>query len=296
MQAVVSLRLVKRMAKRWVSPAHWRCMSWCRRRFGLTSACIGYLSLLRHPELYVVKARRANVRSAIRIRPGTADQDVYDEVFVTREYDIDGINPRTIIDAGAHIGLTSVMLANRYPDARIVAIEPESSNFRLLLGNVRGYANITPMRAGLWGHSTTLRIVNPGAETWGFRVVEVAEQGDGIQAVSIPQLMQQLGLQYVDVLKIDIEGSEIEVLLNSESWIGRVGALLIELHDRFRPGCAQALEGALAGYTFERSIRGNTVIIRNIRKSEPRAPLESRTRQGVGKLGSPQTSMTARFS
>ncbi len=121
---------LKRVAKRHIRPDHWQCMRWCRARFGMARACASYFELRRHPGVYLIDRRNANVRCDIAVRPGTVDQEVFNEVFVAHQYDLDGLDPRSIVDAGAHIGLASVMFASRYPKATVFAIEPEASNFR----------------------------------------------------------------------------------------------------------------------------------------------------------------------
>lgn len=63
-----------------------------------------------------------------------------------------------------------------------------------------------------------------------------------VRAYTVDELMRLGGIESVDLLKMDIETAEIEVLSNAEPWIGRVRMLVIETHDRFRPGCSVALE------------------------------------------------------
>ncbi|MBL0298169.1 MAG: FkbM family methyltransferase [Betaproteobacteria bacterium] len=72
-------------------------------------------------------------------------------------------------------------------------------------------------------------------------------------------------------LKIDIEGAEIEALSSSAHWLARVDAMVIELHDRFRPGCSTALEQALDGYECGRSMSGESVVVneRSVRAGVP---------------------------
>ncbi|MBK6790779.1 MAG: FkbM family methyltransferase [Betaproteobacteria bacterium] len=82
--------------------------------------------------------------------------------------------PRGIVDAGAHIGLATVYLATRFPQATIVALEPEPSNYRLLCKNVASLKNVVTVNAGLWSRAARVKLVDPGHSTWGFRVVEAA--------------------------------------------------------------------------------------------------------------------------
>ncbi|WP_116809834.1 FkbM family methyltransferase [Steroidobacter cummioxidans] len=256
--------MLKRIARRLISRSQWSWLSWYRVRFGILRALTGYVALLLHPDICFISAAEAETRHALAIRPGTADQSVFDEVFVAREYDIDVAAPSVILDAGAHIGLASVFFAERFHGAAVIAIEPDANNFDVLCKNVRAYPRVRPMRAGLWSRSTWLAIENPEAATWSYRVVESDEPTD-IRAVSIADVMQLHGVDHIDILKMDIEGAELEVLSHSADWLSRVRNLLIELHDRYRPGCTAALESALSDYDYERSGHGHTVILRNIR-------------------------------
>jgi len=203
------------------------------------------------------------IRSKIFLRPGTFDQAAFTQIFVKGEYDVELGNPGYIIDAGANVGLASVLFANRYPDAKIIAIEPEQANYDLLCRNVQSYPNITTIKAGLWSHRAHLIIENPESKSTGFRVKET-EDATGLQAYGIEDLMEMLGTSYVDVIKMDVEGAEREILLNSDSWIDRVGIILVETHDRHRPGCTAALEWAIEGRDFDRSSVGESVVLRRI--------------------------------
>ena len=68
----------------------------------------------------------------------------------------------------------------------------------------------------------------------------------------------------IDVLKIDIEGSELEVLKHSKAWIDDVKTIIIELHDRFQPGCTEALAIAIGGHTYRNSTTGESVVISDL--------------------------------
>jgi hypothetical protein len=74
----------------------------------------------------------------VTVRLRTSDIPTYREVFLQQAYRLALQRPPSVIvDAGANIGLTSVYFALRYPAARIVAVEPEASNFALLTTNTR---------------------------------------------------------------------------------------------------------------------------------------------------------------
>ena len=70
-------------------------------------------------------------RYPVYLRTGASDFPVFESVLVHRCYDIDySISPKIIFDCGANIGLTTVFYANRFPEANIIAVEPEAGNFQ----------------------------------------------------------------------------------------------------------------------------------------------------------------------
>ncbi len=158
--------------------------------------------------------------------------------------------PSLIIDAGAHAGYATLFYANRWPEAQIIALEPEPSNCQLLRLNCASYPNVTILQGALWHQRTRLRIVNPDAKSWGFRVGERAGDGaeaEPVEAYSVSDLLYLSGQSRISLLKIDIEGAELDVFSNdSNVWLDQVDAILIELHDRFRPGSRSAFETAVA--------------------------------------------------
>lgn len=203
-------------------------------------------------------------RTPLTLRVGTSDLATFEQVFLERDYQFDlGFTPEFIIDAGANAGYAAVYFANRYPNAKIIAVEPEASNFALLEKNVATLPNVTPLRAALWNRRTNLRIKNPTGEKWAFRVTEVDESSpDCIPAVTVDELVAMAGHRRVDLLKIDIEGGERDVFqMNYERWLGSARAIVIELHDSTLPGCSTAFYKATSKYPFAQTHRGENVIL-----------------------------------
>lgn len=203
-------------------------------------------------------------RQPVSVRLGTSDVSTYREVFIQHAYRLDlRTPPRVIVDAGANIGLTSVYFAIRYPGARILAIEPEASNAALLTANAAPYPNITVIRGAVWNANRPIDVLDPGLGKWGFRT-GAGGNGHGGQQVpgmTIDALMDAHGVDYIDVLKVDVEGAERELFSDPSAWIDRVGVIVAELHDRFRPGCSRAFYGATAGFDLEWTTRDRTVAV-----------------------------------
>jgi FkbM family methyltransferase len=178
------------------------------------------------------------------LRPGSTDIGTLRDIFIGREYDLRiGGDVRTMVDAGANVGLSTVFFAQRFPNARIVAVEPEAANFRLLEMNTRAYPNVTAVHAALWNSAGEISLIDPGRGDHGFTTSALdAPQAarEKIPAIEFNELMRRFEFTTVDLFKCDIEGAEKEVFESSEAWIGRVQTVIAELHDRFKPGCYAA--------------------------------------------------------
>ncbi len=193
----------------------------------------------------------------ISMRIGTADLDTYFQVMLNRDYDFHYPRvPKVIVDAGAHIGLSSLWFAQRFPDATIVALELERSNFELLRNNTARHSNIHPLHAAIWPTSGSVAVADATAATWAFN----AEPGVGVTALSVPDVMARFDIDRIDLLKLDVEGAERDVLRDSGVWIDRVDMLVAELHDRFVPGCTRALMAATASFSYE-EWRGENILV-----------------------------------
>ena len=92
--------------------------------------------------------------------------------------------------------------------------------------------------------------------------VQAAGKGGKVRAVTIEELLKRTNADWVDLAKVDIEGSERELFSENTGWLERVGALVLELHDRFRPGCRGALDDAIArsGVRFREFHKGEDVV------------------------------------
>ncbi len=199
----------------------------------------------------------------LHLRPGTSDIPVFLAIFSAGEYaNLNGFHGvKTIIDLGANTGLSAVYFSRIYPDAKIIAVEPESGNFRMMQLNLHGLRNVEPLHAAIWSHDTRLEIdaVENGVrrQDWAFRSREVGHGGDKVQALSMATLLTRYEIDTIDILKVDIEGAEVELFSpGSESWLSKGRCLVVETHDRFRPGSDAAVTRTLAASHQEMQAHG----------------------------------------
>ena len=202
----------------------------------------------------------------ITLRGATTDVACFEKVFISKEYSLPfEYSPQVIVDAGANIGMATLYFAGRYPTARILAIEPESKNFAMLQRNCAGLSNVVLVQAALWPTQRRLTISDDGFGEWAYSVMEErANEGTNeVSAITIEEIMRKLSVNVIDLLKLDIEGSERELFsTDAGMWLDRVECIVIELHDRYRRGCAKAFYSALATRDFIQEIRGENVFVR----------------------------------
>jgi FkbM family methyltransferase len=213
----------------------------------------------------------SNILHPIFLRSSNSDMMAFLQIFMDKEYDINlGFEPKNIIDGGANIGLASVYFKNRYPNAKIISIEPDPENLEVLVSNVAKYNNIFVKQAGLWSTKKKAEIVDKYKRgKWALVVQESDvnnnEQNIEIETLTIRDIMDEYGLEYIDLLKLDIETAEKQIFsANYMDWLPKVKVIVIELHDWVLPGCSKpfflAINEAFNNYSFSQ-VGENTVII-----------------------------------
>lgn len=210
-----------------------------------------------------VKIKLAGAKFPFHLRQNTSDIQTFEHIFINHQYKFQlNFKPKHIFDLGANIGLASIYFANRFPTATIFAVEPDNSNFEMLLKNTEPYKNIHCLKYGVWYKEANLKIVDTGEGHWGFITKEVEEVNENtVEAKSIDGLMVESGITQIDLLKIDIEGAEKKIFeCGFQKWLPKVKCMVIELHDRTHEGCSKAFFKALSSYDFSLRIRQENLI------------------------------------
>ncbi len=222
----------------------------------------------RHSTL-LLEVNQRGIKAPFYLRMPSADIKVYEKVFLDKEYAFHiAASPRVIIDAGAHIGLASIAFANSFPEARIIAVEPESRNYDVLRKNVAPYKNVIAIQAALWSESREIVVLDPAGGNWGFMTCDMDNNPghplacvqNNVPGITVHKLMEQFRLDEIDILKMDIEGAEREVFRDASSWIGKVNCLVVELHERLKPGCNRIFYTSTNGFGDEWE-QGENVIL-----------------------------------
>ena len=212
------------------------------------------------------KIDREDCAHPFYLRIPSSDVPTYEQVFLHQEYNFQAESePKVIIDAGANVGLASIYFANQYPQAKIIAIEPENSNFMLLKKNVEPYPNVIPLQAALWNKNEEMTLFDPGLGNWAFEIAdttaESVESGaQTVMAMTVDRIMAEYQFDEIDILKIDIEGAEKEVFEDTSLWIEQVKSLMIELHEETKPGTEASFYNGSQGFD-QKWIQGENVYL-----------------------------------
>ncbi len=127
--------------------------------------------------------------------------------FIRAGYQFPPQEPRQIIDAGANIGLFSVMASKRFPDVRIISYEANPDNIAILAQNIAANgANAEVVNKAVWSGPGELVFHSHMAYSGQVSAASDADEG----AVRVPAELPAVGPDCW--LKLDIEGAEYEVM------------------------------------------------------------------------------------
>ena len=163
------------------------------------------------------------------------------------------------VDVGAYFGWYSLVAAHERPRARVLAFEPVAASFARLEENRRAnaVANVAAFRLALGDAESTARMALPPAANGGSAHLSAEGEsvGERVRVTTLDRVVEDERLPRVDVVKIDVEGAEVEVLRGARRTLERFRPLLlVELNPSAlaaRGSGARALLDELAGLGYE---------------------------------------------
>ena len=184
------------------------------------------------------------------IRDGTSDLLNFRQVFGGEYLPVmaDGFEPSVILDLGAYVGYSAVYFKTRFPDATMICVEPSPENFDALKKNLAPYKDVILLNAAVWSKNTPLNIYQVFDGYWGTRINE--KENGNVKSITINEIVNIYGLGQIDLLKMDIEGSEISVFSENTEWLDLVSCCAVELHERFFNGCKKAFHDLFSDKDF----------------------------------------------
>lgn len=168
----------------------------------------------------------------------SSDFSVFLQVFYHEQYQnivsiaqLNNIEINYILDLGANVGYTSIYFHQHFPNAKVLAVEPDADNFNQLQLNLKNFNNISAVNCAVWPYKTTLNLKNATSDGWGKSYDEILGTEGNIKAYSIFDLQNKYQYPIIDILKMDIEGAEKAIFDHRTEFLDCTKLIAIEIHD-----------------------------------------------------------------
>lgn len=181
--------------------------------------------------LYCIKFKN----NKIFLRNNGIDEKVFNSVFTKRYHSPPIKLPKNsvIVDLGSNIGLSVIDLFFEYPNASIIiGLEMDKGNFEIAQKNVSNFKNIQLLNKAI--NSTNGIVFYSGVDAQSFKISKNEEINlKSIESITMDTVFEKFNLEFIDYLKIDIEGTENEIICdeNSINWLSLTKIINVEIHD-----------------------------------------------------------------
>jgi len=151
-------------------------------------------------------------------RKGREDASVVAEAceLTLRKY-FEEVKAGVFIDVGAHVGKYTVKVARQMADkGKVVSVEPEPGNFSALKTNIElnKLTNVYAFNVACWNKTQELSLYH--SPSWGTGLSSVKEKVSNhftkVKGLRLDDILNNLGIDDVNLIKIDVEGAEEEVI------------------------------------------------------------------------------------
>ena len=173
----------------------------------------------------------------IKVRSGTADEEVVHEIFVCNVYTPKGFEIKdkdTVVDIGAHIGMFSIF-ASKFA-LNVYSFEPTNENFAILEENIKlnQATNVHPFKMAVSNKKGEKELFINKNNTGGHSFYKNKTGADTllVKTTSLEDLVDSNNISKIDFLKVDCEGAEYDIILNCPKRIlSMIKKISMEYHD-----------------------------------------------------------------
>jgi FkbM family methyltransferase len=139
----------------------------------------------------------------------------------------------------------------------VIAIEPNPESFAILMKNIKdnNFHNMTAYNTALWSTEEELILqLDQGSPT----IYHDSNERPKVKVKAVP--LDKLKLKKINILKIEVEGKEVEVLKGGTQTLNRVDKIIIEVRERTK----DTVDNILKDYKFKLKKSLHLPAIRNI--------------------------------
>lgn len=167
-------------------------------------------------------------------------------------------NTRVVVDAGAHIGIYTLKAARELlRKGKVIAIEPHPENYRLLMRNIQinGYGNIVPFDVALSDKDAMAKLFHSPNTLSHSLVFHHSNEWTWVETKTLDRLLNELGINYVNYIKLNIEGAELSALKGAQNTLNSARKLkiLVNAHSQ---SDMQHIERYLLSMGFNAEVSG----------------------------------------
>lgn len=170
-------------------------------------------------------------KNPVILRNNSIDVGVFDYVFF-KQYHLP-LKPlkaeAVIVDFGSNIGLTIRNLKYLYPESRIFGVELHPQNYQIAIANLRHEKNCSILNGAVWYKDGFVNY--EGEDEQSYHCSENISHANQVKSYSILSLFKKFSLEFVDYIKMDIEGAESVIFESDCSWLNMIGSINLELHN-----------------------------------------------------------------
>lgn len=168
-----------------------------------------------------------------------AFRHLFSEIFLLEQYAVGVVQKPFIIDCGSNIGMSILYFKRKYPDATVIAFEPDKSTFDYLKGNIdrNNIKGVELHQAALYNKNGEITFLSARQEDW-CAVLEMSvfasSLGDReLKETTVPCVkLSDFITRDVDMLKVDVQGAETIVVneLADSGKLQKVDQIIMEYH------------------------------------------------------------------
>ena len=136
-----------------------------------------------------------------------------------------------VIDVGANVGTFSIFAART--GGVVYSLEPASANFSYLISNVRRAGNIVPLNLACAAQSGPVTLdLTANPVSFSIKTTAIGGKRETVTAITLSELFDRYKINGCDFLKLDCEGCEFDIILESEAVLfERISRIVMEYHD-----------------------------------------------------------------
>lgn len=171
--------------------------------------------------------------AVVRLRRNGLDAFTFYEIFVKGVYDSCFPLPPSgvALDLGANIGMTSLLLVGALPQGSVIAVEPDAENAAMWRLNLARHADRTTLVEGALSDTPeSIFLEQHGPTSHSIGRSDSGEPGRLVRGVTLDELDELVGDRRLNVMKVDVEGAEVQVFRRGWSLLERTDTVLMEIH------------------------------------------------------------------